>query len=290
MEFNTTGSNNTAVGRNALVANTTASNNTAIGSYALIANTTGAGNTAVGNDCMDSNTTGENNVAMGVDALQSNTTGNRNVAIGQDAGYSVTTGSNNTFVGRAAGNNTVNHTTGHDCTFIGAYAHGDSGGASHQISIGYNVNSAGNNTVTIGRDHGSGSRIYNTFSSNATWTHSSDQRFKKEITTNTDAGLDFINDLRTVTYKWKAPSELDSSMHNYDADKTTVDYDKKMYGLIAQEVKTAMDSNSITDFAGWNKLVDGMDDIQGISNEMFVIPLIKAVQELSAKVKALEDA
>ena len=58
-----------------------------------------------------------------------------------------------------------------------------------------------------------------------------------------------------------------------------------MYGLIAQEVKQAMDDNNITDFAGWDETEEG---IQGISQEMFVHPLIKAVQELSAKNDALE--
>jgi hypothetical protein len=58
-----------------------------------------------------------------------------------------------------------------------------------------------------------------------------------------------------------------------------------MYGFIAQEVKEALDKHNITDFAGWN---EGKDGEQGISYEMFVMPLVKAVQELSAKVKALE--
>ena len=58
-----------------------------------------------------------------------------------------------------------------------------------------------------------------------------------------------------------------------------------MYGLIAQEVKTALDKHNITDFAGWDETEEG---IQGISQEMFVHPLIKAVQELSAKNDALE--
>ena len=130
-------------------------------------------------------------------------------------------------------------------------------------------------------------RIYNQFVSNATWTRSSDERIKKDITTNTDCGLAFINDLRTVTYKFKAPSELASSMTEYDADNNTASYDKKMYGFIAQEVKVAMDTHSITDFAGWNQLEDGGDNMQGISYEMFVMPLVKAIQELSTKNDAL---
>jgi len=59
-----------------------------------------------------------------------------------------------------------------------------------------------------------------------------------------------------------------------------------MYGLIAQEVKQAMDNHGITDFGGWDQ--EENTGIQAISQEMFVYPLIKAVQELSAKVDALE--
>ena len=59
-----------------------------------------------------------------------------------------------------------------------------------------------------------------------------------------------------------------------------------MYGLIAQEVKAVLDSKNITDFNGWSE--DKKDGSQSISYEMFIIPLLKAVQELSAKVTALE--
>ena len=61
----------------------------------------------------------------------------------------------------------------------------------------------------------------------------------------------------------------------------------KLYGLIAQEVKQALDDNNITDFSGWH--TDDVTGIQGISYEMFVIPLLKAVQELSAKCDSLQN-
>ena len=53
-----------------------------------------------------------------------------------------------------------------------------------------------------------------------------------------------------------------------------------------------MDKHSITEFQGWHKLSKEVspDEIQGVSEQMFVYPLIKAVQELAAKVKALEEA
>jgi len=41
----------------------------------------------------------------------------------------------------------------------------------------------------------------------------------------------------------------------------------------------------VSDFGGWKEDPHG---IQKISREMFVIPLVKAVQELSAKNDALE--
>ena len=71
------------------------------------------------------------------------------------------------------------------------------------------------------------------------------------------------------------------------ADKTEAEYASKMYGLIAQEVKQALDKHNITDFGGWHETEDS--GIQGVSQEMFIYPLIKAVQELSAKVTALES-
>ena len=60
---------------------------------------------------------------------------------------------------------------------------------------------------------------------------------------------------------------------------------EKLYGMIAQEVKAALDKNNITDFGGW---VDD-DGMQAISQEMFVYPLIKAVQELKAEIELLKN-
>jgi hypothetical protein len=52
-------------------------------------------------------------------------------------------------------------------------------------------------------------------------------------------------------------------------------------------VKQALDDHNVTDFAGWH-VTDEADAIQGISYEMFVMPLVKAVQELSAENTALK--
>ncbi len=59
-----------------------------------------------------------------------------------------------------------------------------------------------------------------------------------------------------------------------------------MHGLIAQDVKQAMDDVGNTTFQGWKE--EPSNGKQHVAREMFVIPLIKAVQELSEQNKALE--
>ena len=79
--------------------NTTSSNETANGYQALFANTTGASNTATGASSLSKNTTGFNNTADGVDALFSNTTGTNNIGLGIFAGSALTTGTFNIDIG-----------------------------------------------------------------------------------------------------------------------------------------------------------------------------------------------
>jgi len=148
--------------------------------------------------------------------------------------------------------------------------------------IGYNVTGTANNRVHIGN---ASSHVYNDFNSNATWTHSSDERSKKDIAPS-GLGLDFINELKPVTYKFKAPSEYPTEWQSYNADKTEAIDDNTHHGMIAQDVKAALDKFGVEDFKGWDVLPDGK---QQISEAMFVFPLIKAVQELSAQVEELKS-
>ena len=97
-------------------------------------------------------------------------------------------------------------------------------------------------------------------------------------------GLDFVNDLRPVTYEWKPNNEFPEDFAEYN-EENFMTLDVRMHGLVAQEVKVALDKTGVERFAGWKEDSDGS---QRISKEMFVIPLIKAVQELSAKNDALE--
>jgi hypothetical protein len=78
---------NTVLGEDVLL-NNEGSNNTAIGFNALFSNTTSTENTAIGADALFSNTTGFSNTAIGFVALYFNTTGIYNTAIGNAALYS----------------------------------------------------------------------------------------------------------------------------------------------------------------------------------------------------------
>jgi hypothetical protein len=126
---------------------------------------------------------------------------------------------------------------------------------------------------------------------------SSDERDKLDVT-NSPLGLDFINDLRPVAYRWKVgekkalTDEKGKLILDENGNKTYEIREgiRKHYGLISQEVKQALDSSGVDDFAGW--VQDDMSDPeshQSLSYEQFIAPLIKSVQELSAEVKLLKN-
>jgi hypothetical protein len=261
LKSNTDGANNVSLGNQALQNNTTASQNTAVGSFALTTNTTGANNSALGQNALQGNTTGENNVAFGVSALSSNTTASNNTAVGYQAGYYSTA-----------------LTTGGQNILIGNYTRTSAATSNYQFVIGYDVAGQADNNVTIGSASG---KVYNAFTSNATWTQTSDGRLKKNIQDET-LGLSFINRLKPVKYEWKASNELDKD-NPYYAEENKRTTGVVMHGLVAQDVKAALDAEGINTFAGWD---EGSDGIQSISREMFISPLIKAIQELNAKVEA----
>jgi trimeric autotransporter adhesin len=84
---------NTAIGAQALLSNITGSNNNAVGYQALVSNDgvppQGSFNNAHGNFALALNTTGRENNAFGDQALAANVTGNFNTAIGDQAGSAI---------------------------------------------------------------------------------------------------------------------------------------------------------------------------------------------------------
>lgn len=120
----------------------------------------------------------------------------------------------------------------------------------------------------------------------------SDARDKTDIR-DTVFGLDFINRLRPVDYRWDRRSdyfERDEggaiiAVHERDGSKRGLRYH---HGLIAQEVQEVIASTGI-DFGGFqDHSVHGGNDVLSIGYEELIAPLVKAIQELSSRVTALE--
>lgn len=104
----------------------------------------------------------------------------------------------------------------------------------------------------------------------------SDLRQKENIN-NTKLGLDFIKDLRPVSYDWK--------------DKKENKINQTHYGLIAQEVLEALKKHgidSIEDFGGISHDGDP-EHFYGARYGEFVPILIKAVQELKTEIDKLKE-
>ena len=274
---NTTGSSNTAIGGYALSANTTGQNNTSVGGSSMLNSTTGSNNTAVGSTALSDNTTGTFNTSMGVNSLTSNTNGSFNTAIGDYALSNNTTGSYNTAVGDDAG---LGLTTG---SYNQVFGNGITLGTAStgRIGIGSSFTHGVNTSVIIGNGT---NRISNAYTVNATWAFSSDERLKNVIGKDT-LGLTFINDLEPVTYRWKPSNEIPKELTAHYAEENVQDTNVVMHGLIAQNVKAALDKAGVDTFTGWSEDEDGT---QRLGMADLITPMINAIKELTARLEALE--
>lgn len=291
LELNTTGYWNTATGREALFENTTGYANTAIGDDALLNNVDGYYNTAIGNEALQLNisgilntATGEvalyynhgvANTADGAGALYNNADGSENTATGENAGYNITTGSYNTFLGYEANS-------------------GSTGAGNNMMALGNGATVTSNNHIVIGNSSVTSIGGYEN------WTKLSDGRVKKNIKQNVP-GLSFINKLQPITYnldldaadkiinrpltKDKNGKIVEPSQFETDSRKAK---EKIIYtGFIAQDVEAAAKSLNY-DFSGVDK-PDNANTLYGLRYSDFVVPLVKAVQELSKQNDSLKN-
>jgi len=260
-----TGTSNVSFGNMALSSNTTGGFNTAIGSSALRYNTVGSENTACGSHALLNNTDGSYNTANGINALRFNTNGTYNTAVGTEAGYYNRNFNNATAIGYDAQNT-----------------------ASDQVVL-------GNSSVT---------RIvgYNNL------TITSDGRTKRNIRTEVP-GLAFINILQPIMYNLDLDA-LDEIMKPDNPEinrlrdslrlerspeekeilaKARTNKEKQVYsGFIAQDVEKAAQSVGYN-FSG----VDAPENEKkpyGLRYADFIVPLVKAVQELSGQNEAKDSA
>ena len=122
-------------------------------------------------------------------------------------------------------------------------------------------------------------------SSDTSWAAASDERLKTQVESS-DAGLDFINDLRPVTYRWKAQKDVPSEMSQYapDSDEPCKGNGKTNHGFVAQEVKRAIDHHMLAD--GNNIWSEDPDGTQQIAPGNLMPMAIKAIQDMS---KLIED-
>ena len=280
---NTSGARNIYIGKDAGLTLVDPAANIAIGAYAMDGATDTAcpENIAIGESAMSAALASgaTQNIALGVRAFEDLTTSKYSTAVGHQAGMNVTTGFGNTCIGHQAGNVTI---TGDYNTFLGIGANGSANNTTRAIAIGQDVTAASND-FSFGK---SGSVVTNDFDTDADWAQSSDERLKRNIEDST-LGLDFINDLRPRKFQWEPYSEVPEELRTNWEEGNEKNLDATMHGFIAQEVKTAIDTHGDTTFGGWQ--LDKVDGVtQRTKKSMFIMPLIKAVQELSTEVETLK--
>jgi hypothetical protein len=269
---NSLGNNNTAVGASALFSNVLGSANTAIGTNSLLNTFAGNDNTGIGFSALNSNITGSNNVAIGASSLSSNTTGTYNVAIGMNALNAETSGSDNIALGYQAGNLV---TTGNYNIDIG-----NTGVASDAGVI--RIGTAGSQTSTylagVANSSVSGATVVIT-SNGQLGVQTSSERFKEDIADIGDAS-DGLMQLRPVMFRYR----------NAPADGSK----REQYGLIAEEVDKIYPELVVRDSDGrpWALAYQELPAL--LLNEIqkqrrTIAAQEQELQRLSERVRALEE-
>jgi hypothetical protein len=286
--YNTTGNFNTANGVNALFHNNS-DYNTANGWQALFNNITGSNNTANGVNTLLFSSTGSNNTANGVNALYHNN-GSNNTANGVNALFSNTSGSANSAMGYSALTHNIGGTYN---SAFGWSADVTSSNLTNATAIGNGARVDASNKVRIGNT------AVKSIGGQVGWTTFSDGRYKRDIKENVP-GLAFINILHPITYTVnvkgldeyynkgaKQPEESIDEKAKALIDKASEDAGKIVHtGFVAQEVEAAAKKLNY-DFGGVDK-PQNTDGLYGLRYEEFIMPLVKAVQELSAKNEDLQ--
>jgi hypothetical protein len=287
-----------AVGFSALNDLIDGAQNTALGYQALKSATTGGYNVAVGYQALLDNVDGSHNTAVGRLALEnfepSSANEGHNSALGALAGNDISTGTFNTSLGSNSGHDGTNNlTTGTQNTFLGAYTNGSGANAGNQTVIGYNADGTGDNEIALGNTSISAIKAQVT----SITAYSSDERTKKDVADYDLKGVDFIKELKLKTYlyknpvdfpdeirhsKWDAKDEDGNLIHERPSDPT-----ETQVGLIAQEVEAALAKHGVGNVETYAPTQDS--GIKTLTYGNLIFPLIKAVQELSARIEELES-
>ena len=260
MQQNKTGNQNVAVGYGSLFENKGGSDNVAIGFNAMVFNTNASQNVAIGSSALNDNIRGEKNTAIGYFSLRDNFKGNENMAMGYEALY--------------------NNIIGNYNTALGSQADVSVGNLNNATAIGYNAQVDASNKVRIGNSSvtSNGGQV--------SWTAYSDARIKTKVKENVP-GLEFINLLKPVTYHFDVDKQNEiMGISSNEKVEGMYDIEKIAFtGFLAQDVEAAAKKINY-DFSG----LDKSGEVLGLRYAEFVVPLVKAVQELSEENEELRMA
>jgi hypothetical protein len=262
------------------------SNGTSAPTWGTAPVTLGTGYTFAGTSAGANVTTpvNSNNSFYGYLAGSGVTGGNNNTCLGGTTGTALGNGSSNTFIGYYAGA----ASTGTYNTFLGAYASGATSSGNFNTIVGYNAGNnltSGASNVILGSGAGTDAVANLTTQSNyivlgtntitnanikVAWTVTSDARDKTNFA-EIPHGLDFVVQLKPTAYQFKLDRNSDDVGENA----------RVRYGFLAQDV---------LELEGANPVIINNDEPEHLKyNESSMIPvLVKAIQELTAKVAALE--
>jgi hypothetical protein len=223
-----------------------------------------------------------------------NRQGNYALAIGSYSG-NLYQGPNSVAIGDHAGQNNL----GQSSVAIGYYASQDNGSTNNTIvfnATGVALNPQASSacyiapvrngvtspTIILAYDANSGEVTYGP--------KSSDFRLKTDIS-GTKLGLDFINALNPVEFRWKdrVNGNLFDSCGNL---VTSSNPGKRLHqGFIAQEVKATLDSFGADSGIFFN-ISDGPIEINGLNglrHDELIAPVVKAIQEQSKMIQLLQQ-
>lgn len=205
--------------------------------------------------------TSKENVAVGYRSLENNQNGSGNVAVGAESLQYSASGSYNIAIGHGA---------------LKYFDNGINFNLSNAIAIGASA------TVSASSQLKLGNTLHTTVAYGAI-ENTADERDKADIV-DTTLGLDFIKALRPVDFKWNYREDYETF--------TSPGSDKKRpkvhHGLIAQEVKQAVDGLGKT-FGGYNDLsVSGNVDMKMLGYQEFIPPIIKSIQQVDTRLLTAE--
>lgn len=220
-------------------------------------------NTGIGNGVLDDNNTGLHNTGVGKGSIEANIDGGLNTALGSLSLRTNTTGNANTSLGYGS----LPFTNYDNTTGLGA-----------------NSEVTGSNQVQLG-DSATTTYAYGAVQNR------SDERDKADIR-ETVLGLDFINAVTPVDYKWDMREDYREVIENkeiidgeekvtYEVIEHERDGSKKRsryhHGFIAQQLRDCG-----YEFGGFqDHSINGGEDVLSVGYEEMIAPLVKAVQELT---------